>query len=154
MVPEQTMKSGALLCYKKKEPNRGHNGKRELADRQIGTKILTCPLITDICLSNMVLSKPLSVCRGGKKRLLVGVLCHMSLCCQTALCLFNIIHLNRERQERRGKFSGALYLEHLIEVLTEALHKVHVREAGQHQVSGLLGEGNLSLGEPCPVEWV
>lgn len=67
MVPEQTMKSGALLCYKKKELNRGHNGKREMADRRIGTKILTCPLITDICLSNMVLSKPLSVCRGGKK---------------------------------------------------------------------------------------
>lgn len=95
------------------------------------------------------------ICLKRKKNnLLAGVPCHMLLCCQTALCLFFLIRLNRERQERRGKFSGGLYLEHLIEVLTEVLDKVHVREAGQHQISGLLGEGHLSLGEPCPVERV
>lgn len=59
--------------------------------------------------------------------------------------------MNRKREERR---KSGLYLEHLIEVFTEVLHKVHVREAGQHQVSGLLGKGHLSLGEPCPVEWI
>lgn len=59
------------------------------------------------------------------------------------------------RENGRGEeLHGGMYLEHLIEVLTEVLDKVHVREAGQHQVSGLLGEGHLSLGEPCPVEWV
>lgn len=49
---------------------------------------------------------------------------------------------------------NVLYLEHLVEVLAQILDKVHVGEAGQHQVSGLLGEGHLGLREPCPVEGV
>lgn len=53
-----------------------------------------------------------------------------------------------------GRRSVVLYLEHLVEVLTKVLDKVHVGEARQHQVSGLLGEGHLGLGEPRPVEGV
>lgn len=58
------------------------------------------------------------------------------------------------REKKAHKRQSVLYHEHLIEVLTEVLDKVHVREAGQHQVSGFLGEGHFCLGEPRPVEWV
>lgn len=88
--------------------------------------------------------------------MLAGVSLHVTLLLES--CLFMPVfcnsHMNRGREERRGKLLGFFYLEHLIEVLTEVLDKVHVREAGQDQVSGLLGEGHLSLGEPCPVERV
>lgn len=46
------------------------------------------------------------------------------------------------------------YLEHLVQIFAEILHKVHVRDTGEHQVSGLLGKGHFSLGQPCPVEGV
>ena len=46
------------------------------------------------------------------------------------------------------------YLEKLIEVLLEVLDKVWIVEFGKHQILDLLGEGNLGLGEPRPVEWV
>lgn len=46
------------------------------------------------------------------------------------------------REEQR---KGA-HLEQLIEVLTEVLHEVHIGEAGQDQISGLLGESHFSLG--------
>ncbi len=77
----------------------------------------------------------------------------MLLCWQIAVYMKNYLSASTEK-ERWGKLKGGLYLEHLIEVLTEVLDEVHVREARQHQVSGLLGEGHLSLREPSPVERV
>lgn len=50
--------------------------------------------------------------------------------------------------------SAGVYLKQLVEVLAQVLHEVHVGQAGQHQISGLLGEGHFGLGEPGPVEGI
>ena len=59
----------------------------------------------------------------------------------------------KKKKVDKGERNTA-HLEHLVEVLTEVLDKVHVGDAGQHQLSGLLGEHHLGLGQPRPVEGV
>lgn len=56
--------------------------------------------------------------------------------------------------DTEGPLSHGRYLEELVEVLTEVLDEVHVREAGQHELSGFLGKGHLGLRKPRPVERV
>ena len=40
------------------------------------------------------------------------------------------------------------HLKESVEVITDVLHKVHVTQLLQHQVSGLIGERNLKLKSP------